>query len=190
MKGGSDDDSPKQVPDYVRQYYEEHELHEGPLSEPDAKKMALELKKASAYALVYRRNVRGKRKTLTIQCTKCDAKVVYDGNESDNGKVIFSLRAASKKLTHQCTNPMMEAYLEARKISAETKVESGEEHPPTFATLDEARNYIQREPSMVLQHGKYDRVVGTCRDENCKAELPYKLLGGAAFLQGYTSCEG
>ena len=68
--GNSDADNVT-VPDYVRQYYEEHELHEGPLSEPDAKKMALELKKASAYALVYRRNVRGKRKTLTIQCTKC-----------------------------------------------------------------------------------------------------------------------
>ena len=33
--------------------------------------------------------MRGKRKTLTIQCTKCDAKVIYDGKESDDGKVIL-----------------------------------------------------------------------------------------------------
>ena len=157
--------------------------------------MALELKKASAYALVYRRNVRGKRKTLTIQCTKCDAKVIYDGKESDDGKVMFLLRATSKKLNHKCRNPMMEAYLEATKISAEAKEESGEEHPPTFAALDEARSYIQREvPSMVSRHGKHDRVISNCRDTNCKAQLEYKLLGGAAFLQRYeahaSTCKG
>ena len=109
-KDGNSDADNVTVPDYVRQY-EEHKLPEGPLSERDAKKMAGELKRASAYSLMYCKKARdkSKRKTLTIQCTKCDAKVVYDGNESDNGKVIFSLRAASKKLTHQCTNAMMEA---------------------------------------------------------------------------------
>ena len=65
----SNDVSPKLVPDYVCDH-QEHELREGPLSEQDAKKMAAELKRASAYSLLYRRNVRDKKKTLKIQCTR------------------------------------------------------------------------------------------------------------------------
>ena len=90
-----------------------------------------------------------------------------------------------QKLNHKCRNPMMEAYLEATKISAEAKEESGEEHPPTFAALDEARSYIQREvPSMVSRHGKYDRVISNCRDTNCKAQLEYKALEAQHFCNG------
>ena len=40
-KDGNSDADNVTVPDYVRQYYEEHELHEGPLSEPTQKRWHL-----------------------------------------------------------------------------------------------------------------------------------------------------